>query len=212
STLVFVLTITLGFILFRNGIKLYIERRRNREGSRIELKLYFGALALSFMPVCFLVVFSYMVLNRQIEKWFFWPRENIKLNYQAIANALEKQLGENLELQATALASRTDLRGGKVLQRFCEEQRLVAAEIVTVPDGQVIDKCGDTAEFRSPGKNTVVARRRVHEGAPDAALISLAAAFPLDVADTRRQISTYVDRIAEMEAQKKPMRYFYILM
>src|SRR6185436_8320016 len=136
STLVFVLTITLGFILFRNGIKLYIERRRNREGSRIELKLYFGALALSFMPVCYLVVFSYMVLNRQIEKWFFWPRENIKLNYQAIANALEKQLGENLDLQTAALASRTDLRGGKVLQRFCEEQRLVAAEIVTVPDGQ----------------------------------------------------------------------------
>jgi two-component system nitrogen regulation sensor histidine kinase NtrY len=214
STLVFVLTITLGFILFRNGIKLYIERRRNREGSRIESKLYFGALALSFMPVCFLVVFSYMVLNRQIEKWFFWPGENIKLNYQAIANALEKQLRENLELQAAALATRPDIRLGNAgfLQRYCEEQRLVAAEIVTVPGGQVIDKCGDTANLRSPGKNMVVARHRVHAGAPDAALISLAAAFPLDMADTRRQISTYVDRIAELEAQKKPMRYFYILM
>src|SRR5579859_4636857 len=53
STLVFVLFITLGFILFRTGVKLYISRRRNREGSRIESKLYFGALALSFMPVCF---------------------------------------------------------------------------------------------------------------------------------------------------------------
>src|SRR5262245_4892916 len=59
STLVFILTLTLGFILIRTGIKLYIGRRQNREGTRIESKLYFGALALSFMPVCFLVVFSY---------------------------------------------------------------------------------------------------------------------------------------------------------
>src|SRR5258705_11160687 len=58
STLVFILTITLGFILFRTSIKLYIGRRQNREGSRIESKLYFGALLLSFMPVCFLVFFS----------------------------------------------------------------------------------------------------------------------------------------------------------
>src|SRR5436190_6942155 len=87
STLVFVLTITLGFILFRDGIKLVIQSRHNREGSRIEPKLYFGALALSFMPVCFLVVFSYAVLNRQVEKWFFRPSQNVKLNYQAIERA-----------------------------------------------------------------------------------------------------------------------------
>src|SRR6266705_4154629 len=106
STLVFVLTITLGFILFRTGVKLYIERRRNREGSRIESKLYFGALALSFMPVCFLVFFSHAVLNRHIEKWFFRPGENVKLNYQAIEKALTQQLKEKLELQAEALADR----------------------------------------------------------------------------------------------------------
>ena len=34
STLVIVLMITLGFILCRTGIKLYIGRLRNREGSR----------------------------------------------------------------------------------------------------------------------------------------------------------------------------------
>ena len=73
STLVIVLMITLGFILCRTGIKLYIGRLRNREGSRIESKLYFGALALSFMPVCFLVFFSYEVLNRQVDKWFSRP-------------------------------------------------------------------------------------------------------------------------------------------
>ena len=46
STLVFLLTVTLGFILFRTGLKLYIERRSNQEGSRIRTKLVTGALAL----------------------------------------------------------------------------------------------------------------------------------------------------------------------
>src|SRR5215208_5047367 len=63
SSLIFVLMVTLGFILFRTGVKLYIERQSNREGSRIKTKLVIGALALSFMPVVFLVAFSYQVLN-----------------------------------------------------------------------------------------------------------------------------------------------------
>src|SRR6478752_5710194 len=131
STLVFVLTITLGFILFRTGVKLYIERRRNREGSRIESKLYFGALALSFMPVCFLVFFSHAVLNRQIEKWFFRPGENVKLNYQAIEKALDVQLQEKLALQAEALARRLETSEFPV--GFCADQKLVSAQVARVP-------------------------------------------------------------------------------
>ena len=36
----------LGFMLFREGVKLYISRQSNREGSRIKSKLVMGALAL----------------------------------------------------------------------------------------------------------------------------------------------------------------------
>src|SRR5665213_4560595 len=45
STLIFLLTVTLSFMLFRTGVKLYIERQSHREGSRIKSKLVFGALA-----------------------------------------------------------------------------------------------------------------------------------------------------------------------
>src|SRR5580700_7332644 len=53
STLIFVLTVTLSFMLFRTGVKLYLERQRNREGSRLQSKFFLGALALSFLPVVF---------------------------------------------------------------------------------------------------------------------------------------------------------------
>ena len=39
STLVFLMTVTLGFMLFRQGLKLYIERQSNQEGSRLRTKL-----------------------------------------------------------------------------------------------------------------------------------------------------------------------------
>src|SRR5258707_7065568 len=38
STLIFLLTVTLGFMLFRTGVKLYIERQANPGGSRIPTK------------------------------------------------------------------------------------------------------------------------------------------------------------------------------
>ena len=205
STLVFVLFITLGFILFRTGVKLYLERRRNREGSRIEFKLYFGALALSFMPVCFLVFFSYMVLNRQVDKWFSKPGEQVRLSYVKIGETLAKQLDEKLKLQAALLDA-------GLPQGFCQDQNLAAAEISLVPSGKVVGQCGDTAALRSGAKDVVVEQRRVHPGAPDAALILVAARVPLDIAATQQQIKTYNDGLSELNKQRKSIRSFYILM
>jgi PAS domain S-box-containing protein len=219
STLVFVLTITLGFILARTGIKLYIGRLRNREGSRIESKLYFGALALSFMPVCFLVFFTYEVLNRQVDKWFSRPGEQVRLNYIHIGQTLGKQLEEKLQLQAALLASRPEMRAlldsgvsdSQFLQAFCQDQNLAAAQISLAPSGRVLDRCGDPAAFEG-AKDMMVGQRRVRAGKPDAALISLAAKVPLDIAATSQQIKTYLKAVDELVNQRKSLRSFYILM
>ncbi len=45
STVIFILTVTLGFILFRTAVKLYLERQSNRPGSHIKSKLIVGAIA-----------------------------------------------------------------------------------------------------------------------------------------------------------------------
>ena len=73
STIIFILTVTLGFMLFRTAVKLYIERQSNRVGSHIKSKLIGGALALSFLPVFFLVLWSVSVLNFNLDKWFSRP-------------------------------------------------------------------------------------------------------------------------------------------
>src|SRR5919205_1000200 len=88
SILVFVLTVTLGFMLVRTFVKLYIERHSNREGSRIRTKLVVGALVLTFTPVVFLVIFSMSVLNRNLDKWFTRPGEDIKINLSEVSAAI----------------------------------------------------------------------------------------------------------------------------
>ncbi len=70
STLIFLLTVLLAFLLFRASVKVFIERQRNKEGSRIRSKLLFGALLLTLAPALFYVLFSYYVLNRHLDVWF----------------------------------------------------------------------------------------------------------------------------------------------
>ena len=100
--------VTLGFMLVRIVVKLYIERRSNREGSRIKTKLVIGALALSLMPVFFMVLFSYYVLNRNLEKWFARPVEKERVAFVQIAKVLTDEAREKAEAQAALLAAQPE--------------------------------------------------------------------------------------------------------
>ncbi|MBI3696082.1 MAG: HAMP domain-containing protein, partial [Acidobacteria bacterium] len=105
STLVFLGMITLGFTLFRNVVKLYIERRGNRLGSQIKTKLVAGALALTILPVVFLFFFSFQVLNRTLDKWFKQPVEELQKDSLAINERLKDAARDKAETLAEWIAS-----------------------------------------------------------------------------------------------------------
>src|SRR6202021_4109696 len=93
---IFCFAVTLGFMLFRTVVKLYIERQTNRPGSHIKSKLIGGALALSVLPVIFLVLWSVSVLNRNLDKWFSQPGQTRNIDLVQIANALHQEVGDKL--------------------------------------------------------------------------------------------------------------------
>src|SRR5215471_10192865 len=76
STLIFILMVTVGWILAREFIKLYVARQAKQPGSRIRTKLVVGALLLSCLPVFFLALWSYEVLNLNLYAWFTNPVAN----------------------------------------------------------------------------------------------------------------------------------------
>ena len=150
STLVFLLTVTLGFMLFRTFVKLYIERQSKREGSHIRSKLVIGALALSFLPMFFLVLWSVEVLNFNLDKWFTQPAERVNGRLTEVAGALKQDETDH----ATALARWLSLvpetqtyydTGGRdttTFQKLCQANRISAAKLIKV-DGTVLPLCED---------------------------------------------------------------------
>ena len=100
SILIFILAVTLAFMLFRAGVKLYMDRQKNREGSRIRSRLLLGALALTLAPTLFSAFFNYFVLNRTLNKWFTQPVRGIEMNLQALDKSYQSEAQERIQAEA----------------------------------------------------------------------------------------------------------------
>ncbi|MDQ2856457.1 MAG: HAMP domain-containing protein, partial [Acidobacteriota bacterium] len=70
STLNFVAFVVFSFIFIRSLLKLRRERRERELGSKIKTRLLVYFIAISFLPITAMAVFSYLFLNRSLEKWF----------------------------------------------------------------------------------------------------------------------------------------------
>src|SRR6266480_7741792 len=70
STLNFVAFVVFSFIFIRSLLKLRRERRERQLGSKIKTRLLVYFIAISFLPITAMAVFSYLFLNRSLEKWF----------------------------------------------------------------------------------------------------------------------------------------------
>ncbi|MBZ5593620.1 MAG: HAMP domain-containing protein [Acidobacteriia bacterium] len=219
STLIFLLMVTLGFMLVRIGVKLYIERRSNREGSRIKTKLVIGALALSFMPVLFMVLFNYYVLNRNLEKWFMRPVEKERVALVKIAKVLTDEARARAEAQAALLATRPETLSlltartpaPGALEPFCQQENVAAAEIVSV-SGTVVERCGDAGAVRSTDKNAIVVSRPVKAGDKTVGRVVLVPRIPLDLAQQRAAIESYNSEYARLAGSRQNVRNSSLLL
>ena len=64
-----------GLVLTRSILKLFAERRARLAGSRFKMRMVMAAMALSLLPLVFLFVVSYSLLNRTLVTWFPQPLE-----------------------------------------------------------------------------------------------------------------------------------------
>ncbi len=105
STGVVIGTLALGFAVFRNLLKLYVERRRNKLGSRIKTKLVLGVLAVSVVPVALHLAFSVTLLNRNFDKWFSQPTVALLQSAETVHRLASAELLQRLERDAERLAA-----------------------------------------------------------------------------------------------------------
>ena len=104
SVIVFLLLVALSFVLMRNLLKLYAERRMGVLGSRFRTRMVVGSLLLSFAPVLTMFMFSYALMNRSIDKWFSAPVNQLQQDTGHMAALLSDYAGDNARQEALEIA------------------------------------------------------------------------------------------------------------
>jgi two-component system nitrogen regulation sensor histidine kinase NtrY len=112
SALIFLLFVALSFVLMRNLLKLFAERRLGVLGSKFRTRMVAGALLLSFVPVMVMYWFAYGLMNRSLDKWFSSPIEQVRSGTRAMATLLADFGMQNARAEAGAIAAMPDVERG----------------------------------------------------------------------------------------------------
>jgi two-component system, NtrC family, nitrogen regulation sensor histidine kinase NtrY len=152
SALIFLAFVIFFLILLRNLLKLYVERRSLKLGSRFKTKMVVAFLALTLVPACFLFAFSYGLLNRSIDKWFGIPFDVVHTDATEVVRQLAIQAqnrSRHLALHLTtspqlAEAASMDDQGAlnQVLQREVADLTSESAMFFN-PKGKLLAAAGE---------------------------------------------------------------------
>jgi hypothetical protein len=109
SVLIFVLFVILTFVLARNLLKLFAERRLGVLGSKFRTRLVVASLLLSFLPVIGMFLFAYVLMNRSIDKWFSSPVEEVRRDTAVMTSLLEEYAAQNARAEALSIAASAEI-------------------------------------------------------------------------------------------------------
>jgi len=154
STLNFVAFVVFSFIFIRSLLKLRRERRERELGSKIKTRLLVYFIAISFLPITAMATFSYLFLNRSLEKWFNNATDSAirgarQIQEEALATEI-RNLHESGTLIAVLLNRQPESSWQPALDELLVAGRLSAVEIVT-RQGQILMK----SEARLPDTDRI---------------------------------------------------------
>lgn len=133
STLNFVAFVVFLFIFVRNLLKLRRERRERQLGSKVKTRLLVYFVAISFLPITAMAFFSYLFLNRSLEKWFNEFPDEIRQQAAEVTRSTlssqEQTLRETASLLAMLLARQTPEERQATMQQVVNSGQLVRIEI-----------------------------------------------------------------------------------
>lgn len=143
SSLNFIAFIVFAFIFVRSLLKLRRERRERRLGSKIKTRLVVYFISLSLLPITAMAVFSFLFLNRSLERWFGRLPEEVmaearQLQEDVVRNQTQS-VRDSAAIIALMLREKPELETEHTLAALIEKGNLAAIEIVT-PQHEVLLK------------------------------------------------------------------------
>jgi two-component system, NtrC family, nitrogen regulation sensor histidine kinase NtrY len=144
SAVIFMAFMIFALILSRILLKLYFERQQQQLGSRFKTKMVVAFLGVSIVPVIFLFLFAYGLVNRTIDKWFSVPLDVIRSDSEELVRELELQAGQRADHISSYLAQSEDMIQAVENRQTPLVQRMVTQEVVADP-GTVAAMCFDAS-------------------------------------------------------------------
>jgi hypothetical protein len=231
---VFLLFVTLTFVLARNLIKLFAERRMGVLGSKFRTRLVVGSLLLSFLPVIVMFWFAYGLMNRSIERWFSTPVEEVRQDTALMAQMLAKYVAANAHAEAVSIASAPDTQhafdghsfSGVLNQFRMREATLQGGFAIAILSGDAEASFGAPAEWpllkpKIPRPITSEPQHISWNGveyvlgtAPvgDSGEILVAMPLPANFTEARKQLELSQQRYLELAKARRTVRRTYMVL
>ena len=105
SIIAFLLFVTVLVMLVRNVLKLYADQRSRVMGLRLRTRMLWGAVLVSLVPLAFMFAFSYLLLNRAVDRWFSQPVTEMRDASNRMAFELSRYTTANARAEAESIAT-----------------------------------------------------------------------------------------------------------
>ena len=105
NVLVFLLLMTLLVLLFRNLLKLYAGQSSTALGARLRTRMVLGAAMIALTPAVFMFLFSIMLMNRSIDRWFSPNTSELHEDSTRVVLELAQYVTTNARVEAESIAA-----------------------------------------------------------------------------------------------------------
>jgi two-component system nitrogen regulation sensor histidine kinase NtrY len=108
SVVAFLLFVGVLVLLVRNVLKLYADQRSRVLGTRLRTRMLWGAVLVSLAPLVFMFAFSYLLMNRAVDRWFSQPVTQMREDANRMAMELFRYAAANARSEADSIAMELD--------------------------------------------------------------------------------------------------------
>lgn len=105
SAVAFLLFVTALILLVRNVFKIYADQRSRVLGARLRTRMLWGAVLVSLLPLVFMYAFSYLLMNRAVDRWFSQPVTQMRDDSNRMALQLAQYTTANARVEAESIAT-----------------------------------------------------------------------------------------------------------
>jgi two-component system nitrogen regulation sensor histidine kinase NtrY len=235
SAVISLLFVALTFVLVRNLLKLFAERRLGVLGSKFRTRLVVAGLLLSFLPVIFMFWFAYVLMNRSIDKWFSTPVEEVRQDTAAMASLLSQYSAQNVRAEAQAIADAPETQHAFSGHSFAAVVNVFRQHEPTLQGGfaLAVEDGNAEASFAAPAPWPLLkAKIPLERVASDAAIVHLnweqtdyvlggakagdnglilvAIPLPRKFSETVRQVEASQSRYLELSRERRLVRRTYM--